>query len=124
MSNTPPVQGIIRARDDGGIDPAQNDPYEVWVNRLTQIFKVNTTTKRFYQPLRYVNEGGDEMVRVDFRSGQVDLVSWTDRLQNKGSASYFADARGLCTGEIASSALNLNREISDRAFAYQNRSQG
>ena len=110
MSNTPPVQAIIRARDNGGIDPAQNDPYEVWVNRLTQIFKANAQTKKFYQQVRYLNEDGDEMVRVDFRDGKIDIVSGTDRLQNKASASYFTSTRGLDTGEVSISALNLNKE--------------
>ncbi len=110
MSNTPPVQAIIRARDNNGIDPAQNDPYEVWVNRLTQIFKANAQTKGFYQQVRYLNEDGDEMVRVDFKSGQIDIVSGTDRLQNKATASYFTSTKGLDTGEVSISALNLNKE--------------
>ncbi|MDP6453889.1 MAG: methyl-accepting chemotaxis protein [SAR202 cluster bacterium] len=110
LSSTPPVQGVIRARDNGGIDPKSNDPYEVWVNRLTQIFKANAQEKKVYQQLRYINELGDEMVRVDFENGAVDLVSGTDRLQNKGSASYFTDATSLRTGEIATSPLNLNKE--------------
>ncbi len=59
LSTTPPVQGIIRARDNGGIDPVSNDKFEVWVNRLTQIFKANAQNKGFYQQLRYINEVGD-----------------------------------------------------------------
>ena len=46
---------MIRARDNDGIDPKSNDPYEVWVNRLTQIFKANAQEKKVYQQLRYIN---------------------------------------------------------------------
>ena len=64
FSATPPIQGIIRARDNDGIDTKSNDPYEVWVNRLTQIFKANAINKEFYQQLRYIDENGDEMVKT------------------------------------------------------------
>ncbi len=77
---------------------------------MTQIFKANAQTKKFYQQVRYLNEDGEEMVRVDFRNGQIDIVSGTDRLQNKSSASYFTATRGLDTGEVSISALNLNKE--------------
>ena len=95
MSDTPPVQAIIRAVDNGGIDPKSDDSFDVWVNRLTQIFRANAQTKGFYQQLRYLNEDGDEMVRVDFRNGQAIILSGTDKLQNKRSAAYFTEARDL-----------------------------
>ena len=37
ISQTPPIQGIIRARDNDGVDPVADDSYETWVNRLNQI---------------------------------------------------------------------------------------
>ena len=46
MSDTPPVQAIIRAVDNGGIDPKSDDSFEVWVNRLTQIFRANALYRR------------------------------------------------------------------------------
>lgn len=110
MSDTPPVQAIIRARDNNGIDPKNNDPYGVWVNRLTQIFAANARNKEFYQQIRYLDEEGTEMVRVDYKDGKVDIVSGTDRLANKGSSSYFTGAIPLKQGEIHTSALNLNKE--------------
>ena len=54
FASTPPVQGIIRARDNDGIDPKNGDHYSVWVKRLTEIFKANaqniqqTSVKSFY----------------------------------------------------------------------------
>ena len=110
FADTPPVQGIVRAQDNGGIDPAQGDPSAVWVNRLTQIFKAAAVNKEFYQQLRYLNENGDEMVRVDYKNGVVELVSGTNGLQNKASSSYFTDTMGLPAGQVAVSAINLNRE--------------
>ena len=106
LSDTPPVQAIIRAVDNDGIDPKSNDTFEVWVNRLTQIFAASARNKDFYQQIRYLDENGQEMVRVDFKNGEVDIVSGTDRLQNKSGSSYFTEVTGLKTGDIFISALN------------------
>ena len=114
LSDTPPIQGVIRARDNGGIDPKQNDPYEVWVKRLTTIFVANVQNKQFYHQLRYVDEKGDEMVRVDFPDGNAMVVSGTDGLQNTRHISAFIEARALQTGEFYISPVKLNR--SDSGF--------
>ncbi len=105
LSDTPPIQAIIRARDNGGIDPKSDDSFEVWVNRQTQIFAANARNKGFYQQLRYLDEAGEEMVRVDFKNGEVDIVSGTDRLQNKSGSSYFTEPQSLKTGDVSISVL-------------------
>jgi methyl-accepting chemotaxis protein len=110
LSDTPPVQAIIRAVDNGGIDPKSDDSYEVWVNRLTQIFAATARNKEFYQQARYLNADGDEMVRVDYENGTVDIVSATDRLQNGANEDFFQESMRLTTGDVYISKLNLKRE--------------
>ena len=87
LADTPPVQGIIRAVDNGGIDPISNDAKEVWVNRLSQISAAMARNKGFYQQIRYIDENGDEIVRVDFKDGQAEIVSGTEQLQNISTSS-------------------------------------
>jgi methyl-accepting chemotaxis protein len=108
--DTPPVQGIIRANDNDGIDPKSNDAFGVWVNRLSQIFKAAASNKLAYQQLRYLDENGNEMVRIDQKGGEVTIVSGTDALQNKGTSSYFTGTRTLEANQIYISELNLNKE--------------
>jgi methyl-accepting chemotaxis protein len=110
LSDTPPVQAIIRAVDNDGIDPKSDDSFDVWVNRLTQIFAATTRNKEFYQQIRYINAQGEEMVRIDFKNGTVDIVSGTDRLVNTAGAGYLQEAMRLSTGDVYISELNLNRE--------------
>ena len=110
LSDTPPVQAVIRAVDNDGIDPKSNDSFEVWVNRLTQIFASTARNKEFYQQIRYLDGQGQEMVRVDFKNGAVDIVSGTDRLANKAGSDYFQEPKRLSTGDVYISKLNLNRE--------------
>ena len=69
FSSSPSVRGIIRARDNDGIDPVSRESYENWVHRLTQVFVTTARTKQLYQQLLFVNEDGDEIVRVDYRDG-------------------------------------------------------
>jgi methyl-accepting chemotaxis protein len=108
--DTPPVQGIIRANDNGGIDPKSNDASGVWVNRLSQIFKAAASNKTAYQQLRYLDENGNEMVRIDQVGGEVTIVSGTGGLQNKSTSSYFTGTRELDSNQIYISELNLNKE--------------
>jgi methyl-accepting chemotaxis protein len=110
LSDTPPVQAVIRAVDNDGIDPKSNDAYGVWVNRLTQIFAASARNKGYYQQIRYIDATGQEMVRVDYANGAIEILSGTDRLQNKSGADYLEAARNLKTGEVYVSELNLNRE--------------
>lgn len=110
FSEMPPVQRIIRAQDNGGIDPQSNAVLAVWVNDHTQYFRAISQNNLAHQQLRYLNRRDDEIVRVDHRNGQVILVSGTDRLQNKGKNSHLTAARALQAGEVAVSALILNRE--------------
>lgn len=109
LSDTPPIQGLIRAQINNGIDPLEETTYEVWRNRLIQIFVAQAGNKKFYQQLRYLNEEGEEVVRVDYRNDQVIVVPISD-LQNKADRDYFIESLPLESGEVYISDLNLNRE--------------
>ena len=38
LSWAPPIQGIIRAKQNNGVDPKDKSTYEQWVNRLNILF--------------------------------------------------------------------------------------
>lgn len=109
LSQTPPVQGIVRARDNQGIDPVDGSSYQDWTKRLNIIFSSFLEARNYYYQLRYLDENGNELVRVNNRNGKVEIVDQSN-LQNKDSSQYFKDALLLKKGQVYISEINLNRE--------------
>lgn len=66
-------------------------------------------TKSRYQQLRYINERGIEVVRVDRVDGQA-VVRSISELQYKGDRYYFSEASKLPKGQLYISEIDLNKE--------------
>ncbi|HBK21241.1 MAG TPA: methyl-accepting chemotaxis protein, partial [Planktothrix sp. UBA10369] len=109
LSETPPIQGIIRARDNKGIDPEDKSTYENWNNRLTIIFTSFLNNRSYYDQLRYIDEKGNELVRVKVINNQV-IVTPSNQLGNLSSSEYFSKILALKPGEVYISPINLSRE--------------
>lgn len=62
-----------------------------------------------YDQVRWIDENGDERLRVNNRDGHVELVP-PEQLQNRADAPYFSEAVGLPAGSIYFSELDLNSE--------------
>ncbi|MES9947208.1 MAG: PAS domain S-box protein [Candidatus Thiodiazotropha sp.] len=65
--------------------------------------------KRLYDQVRFIDLDGRERVRVNFSSGQPQLVSLS-QLQDKSKRYYFLETMALKPGEIYISPLDLNIE--------------
>ncbi len=109
LNKVPPIQGIIRARQNQQEDEDGNSSYRVWVNRLQQIFVAMMQAKSRYMQLRYLDENGNEMVRVDSDGTTVAAIP-ESQLQNKGDRDYFLQTMQREPGEVYISPVNLNRE--------------
>jgi methyl-accepting chemotaxis protein len=109
LSQTPPVQGIARARANQGIDPKDNSSYQDWKDRLEIIFYSFLESKQYYYQLRYLDENGNELVRMDLKNGTIQTIP-DSQLQNKADHEYFIETMKLNFGEIFVSEVNLNRE--------------
>jgi len=109
LSKVPPIQGIVRARNNQGIDPKDNSTYALWVERLSVIFTAFMEAKPYYMQLRYLDENGNEMIRVDFDGLTIKTIP-KEQLQNKAEREYFTETMKLSLGEIYVSPINLNRE--------------
>lgn len=118
FANSPPIQGMIRAVNNGGTDPVSDDRFDVWAGRLSVIFSAAELSKKTYDQLRYLDEFGDEIVRVDFRRGQTIILTGTDQLQIKSDRPYFTETKKLARGEVLISELNLNRERGEIEVPY------
>ena len=111
LSNTPPISGIVRAALNHGYDSRYGNTSKIWEERLQQIFSAFSTAHQGYSQIRYIGvaDGGHEIVRVDNRTGKIEVTP-SARLQAKGDQDYFKAARNLHAGEIYLSEFNLNQE--------------
>lgn len=109
LAGTPPVYGIIRARDNNGFDETENSTLEQWKRRLSVIFISEINSVGLYDQLRYIDENGDEVVRVDLVNGVAVKIP-DDLLQNKKDRDYFIEASSLGPNRIYVSHARLNRE--------------
>ncbi|MCO6188302.1 PAS domain S-box protein [Rhizobium sp. L1K21] len=111
VSQTPPIQGIIRSRAAGGIDPLDGSSYQRWRTRLETIFASVIRRRSEYTQIRYIGfaDDGREIVRVNSTGDEVERVPEAE-LQEKGNEPYMQIATGLTPGESRFSEITLNRE--------------
>lgn len=111
LSSLPPIQGIIRAQYNNGIDPLDEDSEQVWRRRLEQIFESFIVSRPNYAQVRYIGlaDYGRELVRVDRTANGAKIIR-EPHLQEKGHRDYVTRVSKLQPGEIYVSNINLNRE--------------
>ncbi|MEL6232642.1 MAG: methyl-accepting chemotaxis protein [Cyanobacteria bacterium J06627_3] len=97
LSQMPPIQGIIRARDNDGTDPVDDSSYEEWVARLQQIFSGLIQEKDF-QEIQYIDQDGNELVVAETDSQSVDDDDDDDD-ENELDSAAEADDDDLDEGE-------------------------
>jgi len=76
---------------------------------LAQDYLAFSAAKRIYDQVRFLDERGMEIVRVNFNNGNPILVP-ENRLQPKGRRYYFIDTFQLQSGEVYVSQFDLNVE--------------
>jgi len=119
LSETPPVSAIIRAHENGGVDPKAQDTTAEWGNRLQEIFAAYLGTNPSVQQVRYIGvaNNGQELVRVDREGGHI-LVVDDSLLQQKADRDYFVEILGRRPGEVYVSRIDLNRELGEIEEPY------
>lgn len=90
LAGVPPIQGIRRAIEAGGLDVDGNTPLEQWKTRLQRIFLSFAAARPEYSQLRLIgsSDGGRELVRVD-RSEDGLSATPPDLFARKGERYYF-----------------------------------
>ncbi|KKJ00076.1 hypothetical protein PROH_10005 [Prochlorothrix hollandica PCC 9006 = CALU 1027] len=107
LGQVPPIQGIVRARANNGIDPLDRSSYDLWVQRLDVIFLAMVESKPYYFKLRYIDEVGQEMSSIERINGQSVVSSQRYNVQ---SETYFQEALKLAPGKIYVSPIFLYRD--------------
>lgn len=112
ISETPPIQGIIRSDAAAGIDPLDGSTSALWRNRMGQIFGAVARKYPEYTQIRYIGiaNGGREIVRVNRHGDRLELVP-PEQLQAKAGRDYFQAIIKLAPEQIYLSDINLNRDF-------------
>lgn len=100
LSLTPEIKSIIESRNRNASDSIQ---------QLQTIFAGLMQTKPFYMQLRYIDENGQEIVRVDSDRTNIKVIPQA-QLQNKGNRPYFTETMKLSPGIVYTSPVELNQE--------------
>lgn len=118
LSKTPPVQGIVRARENRGIDPKYNSSYASWMERLYVIFLALMEAKPYYYQLSYLNENGDEMAISESQNGLLRTIP-DNQMKNQATEEYFRETMKLKSGEVYISDVFLNRKNGKIEIPYK-----
>jgi len=110
LIDTPPVQGMLRARKTvNQYDEQDSSSFQQWQRRLESIFVTMLNSKRSYLNIRIIDQKGREQIAVR-RHGDKVLILKGKQLQNKAHRDYVRDTMKLSAGSIFLSEFNLNRE--------------
>lgn len=111
LSTVPPIQGILRAAQNDGVDPKDQSSAKQWKTRLVQIFQEILAAKEEYLQVRYIGvaDGGKELVRVERDSGIIRIRPEA-QLQQKAQEPYFKAITEYPRERIYLSEFTLNRE--------------
>ncbi|MDH5423933.1 MAG: PAS domain S-box protein [Gammaproteobacteria bacterium] len=111
LSETPPIQGIIRAKSSNNYDAIGQSTFTQWKLRLESIFTTVINSKKSYLTLRFIDKNGQELIVVErnFETKKIAAMS-DERLQSKKKRRYFIEAMKLESGAVYLSEINLNRE--------------
>ncbi|MCB1487122.1 MAG: HAMP domain-containing protein, partial [Bauldia sp.] len=113
LSKTPPIQGIVRSAQNSGVDPVDGSTESLWVGRLATIFTAMITSRPEFYQVRFLDDHGQETVRVDRKSDGSIVQTPPDALQDKSTHAYFVDSIALSEGQVYISTINLNREFGE-----------
>ncbi len=77
--------------------------------KLAQEFLLISRYKKLYDQIRFLDQSGKEVVRVNFNQGKPEIVP-EEKLQVQGKRYWFNDTFGLSQGQVFVSPLDLNIE--------------
>lgn len=83
---------------------------EQWRKALEQVFLSFSANRKVYHQIRYLDENGQELVRVDNDGVNPPRIIPRDRLQDKRQQDYWSETMKLGSGQLFTSPPEFNRE--------------
>ncbi len=111
------VLEIVRAGDAGGIDPVSGKGLEVLSRKLGTTFQSFMANHPQYLQMRYIDERGEELVRVQRKGASVQNAP-ADELHNEADHPYVAETLRLPVGHIRTSDVHLQQEHGQMAVPH------
>lgn len=105
LSQTVVMKDILDARV-----PEGSGEFRRLRERLERVAHIISQTRPYYYQVRYINEKGHEVVRVDSDGSKSELVPF-DKLQYKGDRYYFKEAMKYPADTCYVSPMDLNVEM-------------
>lgn len=111
LAHIPPIQGILRATGNQGVDALEHMRIDSWKKQLQETFSAFAIAQSQFLQIRFIGiaDQGKEIVRVDRQDDQVRIVP-PEQLQVKAARDYVQETLKLKAGEVYLSEINLNRE--------------
>ena len=109
---------MILAQHTGSSSLDRERPKPAGLGQLEQEFLIFVEKKRLYDQIRFIDETGMEIIRVNFNAGRPGIVP-KNQLQDKHQRYYFQDTLRLEMGEVFISSLDLNIEYGEVERPYK-----
>jgi PAS domain S-box-containing protein len=87
------------------------------LENTNQLFSTFSLKKNLYKKIRFIDETGVEVVRINYNNGNPEIVP-LEQLQNKSQRYYFKNTFKLKQGEVYVSPLDLNLEQGKVEYPY------
>lgn len=110
--------GTITAENAADLQAQQEIARQENLAQLNNVFLAFVQNRQYYDQLRYLDENGQEVARVNLQNREATLVP-PDQLQDKSSTPYFQESMQLDPGQIYVSDINLNRENGEIEIPYK-----
>jgi len=112
LSNTPPISGVIRAHNTGGIDPLDGSSDKDWKDRLAAILQAFLHSKPHYIKANFIGLSDDvgELIRVERKAGKI-IHTPTSKLLIEEEVEYPGKVTLLAQGEVYLSDIILARHL-------------
>ena len=108
LSRTPPIQGILESAETG-----DERNYQLWQNRIEQIFSQFLINKNFYYQIRYIGVANNGQELINVRNDNHSVVIPSSRLQQKSDSPYFNETINKDPGSVYFSKID-----SEHSFEY------
>ncbi len=118
LSKSPAIQGIIQAKDNGGLEGQSNLSSNIWLGQLKTTFAAMIEQKPHYMELRYIDENGKEIVRVDANGSNSKVITQGESQQQKDREN-FTETMKLSPKNIYVSPVELSQENGEIKKPYQ-----
>lgn len=106
LAESIPLRQYLRSRQSDR-QGKSSEPLRLAVEQELLAF---AKSRRIYYQMRYIDETGQEIVRIDTDPAGVTAPVPQDKLQNQASRYYFSETAKLPAGSVFVSPLDLNRE--------------